>query len=116
MGIRPAWIRPPDGFPDHGFRSFEERLKFVECLLRQIAETWSDCAKHFQVSHEDREQRSSKIHCRTAMKSPLDEIRFLMFYVAPIAIWAGRGIANKRCNLKLTWKSEAFVIQPQLKS
>ncbi|MFY9732914.1 MAG: M23 family metallopeptidase [Candidatus Acidiferrales bacterium] len=77
----------PDGFPNHGFRSFQERLKFVEGLRREVAKTGSDGPENFQASHEDREQRGSKIHCRTSHDSPLRD-KVLMLCAA-LVIRAG---------------------------
>jgi hypothetical protein len=45
----------PDGFPDYGFRPFEERLKLLESMRREVAETGSDGPEYFQARHEDRE-------------------------------------------------------------
>ena len=45
----------PDGFPDYGFRPFEERLNLLESLRREVAETGSYGPEYFQAGHEDRE-------------------------------------------------------------
>jgi hypothetical protein len=69
-----------DGLTDYGFRPFQERLKLVERLRRQIAETGSDRTENFQATHEDWKQRSSEIHCGTSHASPLGEDMVLVVH------------------------------------
>jgi hypothetical protein len=69
-----------DRLPDYDFRPFQERLKLVERLRGQIAETRSDRTENFQATHEDWKQRSSEIHCGTSHDSPLEEDKVLVVH------------------------------------